>query len=76
MRQNLLVGLLFSYSSVIEITVQRTEYIESLSRFPILVLILRKPLNEKESDIFAFDFRMSSEGLILKQLLLLIIRVS
>jgi len=48
MRQNLLVGLLFSYSSVIEITVQRTEYIESLSRFPILVLILRKPLNEKE----------------------------
>ena len=25
-----------------------------------------KPLNEKESDIFAFDFRMSSEGRILK----------
>ena len=28
-----------------------------------------KPLNDKEKDIFAFDFRMSSDGKILKQLL-------
>jgi len=55
MRQNLLVGLLFSYSSVIEITVQRTENIESLSRFPILVFNLRKPLNEKEGENVFFS---------------------